>query len=214
MRPLRVVPESDSSVLLVLGDTAGIEASARVHAWLRELLRAPPPWLLDLHPGYTSLVVELDLGAVTHDQVARFIDERALHVAEGPVPAPRTIELPVRYGGDDGPDLGPLAAHAGLALDEVVRLHASATYTVAFLGFQPGFAYLLGLPAALHMPRLDSPRRRVPAGSVAIGGEQAGVYPAESPGGWRIIGRTARALGPEWVAPGDRVRFVVERSAP
>ncbi|OGQ10403.1 MAG: hypothetical protein A2138_06210 [Deltaproteobacteria bacterium RBG_16_71_12] len=207
---MRLTPASDASLLVEVADEIGLEASARVHAWLDLLQRERPPWLVDLHPAYTSLLVELDLAAVSHDDVARWLGERADGAGQAPPRAPRTVEVPVRYGGDDGPDLPALAAHAGLALDEAVRLHSSAEYTVAFLGFLPGFPYLLGLPPALRMPRLPSPRERVPAGSVAVADLQAGIYPADSPGGWRVIGRTPRALSAGWVVPGDRVRFVVD----
>jgi KipI family sensor histidine kinase inhibitor len=128
--------------------------------------------------------------------------------------APREIVIPVVYGGADGPDLAEVARHAGMTADEVVAAHSGAAYDVFFLGFQPGFAYLGGLPPALATPRRDTPRVRVPAGSVGIGGAQTGIYPAASPGGWNLIGRTAVTLfdphadAPALLAPGDRVRFV------
>jgi KipI family sensor histidine kinase inhibitor len=120
----------------------------------------------------------------------------------------------VRYGGEHGPDLQRVADHAGLSTTDVIARHAVAEYTVAMLGFAPGFPYLLGLDAALATPRLATPRTRVPAGSVAIGGAQTGLYPQASPGGWNLIGRTDRVLfdpqrdPPALLAPGDRVRFV------
>ncbi|HJU25447.1 MAG TPA: 5-oxoprolinase subunit PxpB [Rhodanobacteraceae bacterium] len=128
-------------------------------------------------------------------------------------PPGRPIEIPVCYGGEYGPDLDAVAAHAGLAPDEVVARHTAAEYTVAMIGFAPGFPYLLGLDAALAMPRRRDPRTRVPAGSVAIGGAQTGIYPHELPGGWQLIGRTPLALfdpqrePPCLLAPGDRLRF-------
>ena len=133
----------------------------------------------------------------------------------GPNVAGRVVEIPVRYGGDDGPDLADVAAHTGLTPEEVVRRHSAGTYTVYFLGFQPGFAYLGGLDPALATPRRTEPRLAVPAGAVGIGGEQTGVYPAAAPGGWQLIGRTELPLflperdPPSLLAPGDTVRFVV-----
>jgi KipI family sensor histidine kinase inhibitor len=124
------------------------------------------------------------------------------------------IDIPVRYGGADGPDLAALAKQVGMSVDEVVKRHTQAEYIVFFLGFQPGFAYLGGLDPALHAPRRADPRLEVPAGSVGIGGEQTGVYPAVSPGGWQLIGRTDLNLfdparqPPTLMQPGDRVRFV------
>jgi KipI family sensor histidine kinase inhibitor len=123
------------------------------------------------------------------------------------------IEIPVRYGGADGPDLVALAKHTGLSVDEVVKRHTQAEYVVFFLGFQPGFAYLGGLDPALAMPRRAEPRIEVPAGSVGIGGAQTGIYPAASPGGWQLLGRTELKLfdparnPPTLMQPGDRVRF-------
>lgn len=123
----------------------------------------------------------------------------------------KRVDIPVVY---DGPDLGDVAAHCGLDIDEVVQRHTAAEYVVYFLGFQPGFAYLGGLDEALHTPRRTEPRVSVPAGSVGIGGVQTGIYPLASPGGWQLIGRTStplfdpRADPPTLLSPGDRVRFV------
>lgn len=128
----------------------------------------------------------------------------------------RLIEIPVRYGGEWGPDLSDIAAHTGLSPQEIVRIHSEAEYTVFFIGFQPGFAYLGGMPAELTTPRRSSPRQAVPAGSVAIGGAQTGVYPKTSPGGWQILGHTDVVLfdpnraEPSLWMPGDRVKFVIE----
>ena len=124
------------------------------------------------------------------------------------------MDIPVRYGGADGPDLDGVAYHAGLDADAVVRMHADAEYTVHMIGFAPGFPYLAGLPPQLATPRRASPRARVPAGSVGIAGSQTGIYPLSTPGGWRLIGRTDARLfrpahePPTLLAVGDRVRFV------
>jgi len=132
-------------------------------------------------------------------------------VAEG---EPRTVKIPVSYGGQDGPDLEDVARHCGLSAARVIDLHTAPLYLVYFLGFSPGFPYLGGLPGELATPRLATPRKRVPAGSVAIGGSQTGIYPMESPGGWRIIGRTsmllfnAEAEPPALLRAGDCVRFL------
>ena len=141
-------------------------------------------------------------------------DEPELDLGEAlsaPAPDAKEIELRVRY---DGPDLGDVAALAGVSSEEVVARHLRALYVVGFLGFQPGFAYLLGLDELLHVPRLDEPRTHVPAGSVAVAGPYSGVYPRLSPGGWRLLGSTETVLfdasqeTPALLAPGDRVRFV------
>jgi KipI family sensor histidine kinase inhibitor len=139
---------------------------------------------------------------------------------EPPSPEAPIVEIPVCYEGEDNaPDLADVARRAGLGIEETIRRHAEPVYRVRFLGFMPGFPYLDGLDPALAAPRLDTPRTRVPAGSVAIGGIHAGIYPFATPGGWRIVGRTplrlydpvrdARAL----LGIGDRVRFVPISSA-
>jgi KipI family sensor histidine kinase inhibitor len=128
----------------------------------------------------------------------------------------RRIEIPVAYGGEHGPDLAEVAAHTGLAPEEVVRRHSAGDYVVYLLGFLPGFAFMGGLAPELATPRRASPRVAVPAGSVGIGGEQTGIYPLPSPGGWQLIGRTSLRLfdpdaaEPTLLRPGDRVRFVAE----
>jgi KipI family sensor histidine kinase inhibitor len=128
----------------------------------------------------------------------------------------REIEIPVAYGGEAGPDLADVAAHTGLTSAEVVRRHSEGSYVVYLLGFLPGFAFMGGLAPELATPRRAEPRTAVPARSVGIGGEQTGIYPLVSPGGWQLIGRTPLALfdplaaEPTLLRPGDRVRFVVE----
>jgi KipI family sensor histidine kinase inhibitor len=172
--------------------------------------------ILNLHPAYASLLVEFDPRIFDHAQMETVLRERMSAPGAAGLCATRLIEIPVRYGGECGPDLNDVARHTGLAPERVVELHAAAEYLVYFLGFAPGFAYLGGLPPELATPRLGAPRKRVPAGSVAIGGNQTGVYPIDSPGGWRIIGHTARKLfDPEAADPvllrmGDRVRFTPE----
>lgn len=132
----------------------------------------------------------------------------------------RTVEIPVVYGGAGGPDLDAVARHTQLSTDEVIRRHSSGEYVVYFIGFMPGFAYMGGLAPELATPRHTTPRMSIPAGSVGIGGEQTGIYPMASPGGWQLLGRTALPLfdpaqnPPTLLRPGDRVRFVVERVEP
>jgi KipI family sensor histidine kinase inhibitor len=176
-----------------------------------------PRGILNVHPAYASVLIDFDPRRRGHEEVAELV-RRALgsHIngVERDAEQPRTVEVPVRYGGESGPDLEDVARHAGLAPPDVIRLHAGAQYLVYFLGFSPGFPYLGGMPPELATPRLAAPRRTVPAGSVAIGGSQTGVYPAESPGGWRIIGRSPlRLFDPDADPPavlraGDHVRFV------
>jgi len=168
-------------------------------------------------PGMNNLTITFDV--LTADTAALTSAlEAAWHDADASLPDAegREVDIPVHYGGAAGPDLAEVARHTGLAPADVVARHAAGVYTVFFLGFQPGFAYLGGLDAALHTPRRREPRMAVPAGSVGIGGAQTGIYPARAPGGWQLIGRTSLSLfdparnPPTLLLPGDRVRFVVE----
>ncbi|MGC9945891.1 MAG: 5-oxoprolinase subunit PxpB, partial [Bryobacteraceae bacterium] len=168
----------------------------------------------NVHPAYASILIDFDPRAIRHAGVQRAAAELFAQTAGATLPEPRTVEIPVAYGGEDGPDLEEVAALTGHTAEEVVAIHAGAEYLVYFLGFSPGFPYLGGLPESIAAPRLETPRRRVAAGSVAIGGRQTGVYPMASPGGWRIIGRTALRLfdvaadPPVLLRMGDHVRFV------
>lgn len=210
---VEIRPASDRSLLVGFG----AEISLAAHRQVKRLLSAledRPPGVLNLHPAFASLLIDFDPRRLDHAAVAGLV-RRHLEAFEhsGETPA-RVIEVPVCYGGEYGPDLEEVARHCRLAPARVIELHASAEYLVYFLGFAPGFPYLGGLPAELATPRLPTPRRQVPAGSVAIGGSQTGIYSIESPGGWRIIGRTSlRLFDPEASPPallraGDRVRFL------
>lgn len=211
----RIERYGDSALELRCADEISEAASARVHAALAALREAAVPGVDELVPGYVGLTVLLhDLPRGAREVAAAAVAAVLSRVDAGAVPAvARTVVVPVCYGGECGPDLEAVAAHAGLSPDEVVARHAAGGYRVAFIGFLPGFPYLMGLEPALHMPRRATPRTRVPAGSVAIGGAQTGVYPVDSPGGWHLVGRTnAQLFDPAADAPGllragDRVRF-------
>lgn len=167
--------------------------------------------LEDIIPADGSLLLILRRGRAMSDALKAAL---ATPVADKLSTAGRLHEIAVEYGGVTGSDLSRLAELAGMDVATYINCHAAAAYTVAFLGFQPGFPYLHGLPSTLHAPRRATPRVRVAAGSVAIGGTYAGIYPATGPGGWQIIGRTASVLfdpqrdPPSLLLPGDHVRFV------
>lgn len=213
---MRIARAADRAFLVVFDDAITRDAGIAVrglHAWLRS---EPLDGQVDLHPAYSSLLVRFDPLAVDPDALQRALAVRVAGLAGRGAAPGRTIEIPVRYGGENGPDLAEVAASCGLSETEVVAMHAGATYEVRFLGFSPGFPYLEGLPPALATPRRATPRIRVPAGSVAIGGAQTGIYPLASPGGWNVIGRTRLPVfdpageDPALLAPGDVVRFRVD----
>lgn len=166
------------------------------------------PDIVELVPGARSLLIATRPGSPALNEVRALLDSADLE--HPPHNHPREIMLDVRY---DGEDLELVARTAGVGVDEVVALHTGAEYTVAFTGFAPGFGYLTGLPEPLRQSRLDTPRTRVPAGSVGVAGEFTGIYPRTSPGGWRLLGHTdtvlfdARAERPSLLTPGDHVRF-------
>jgi KipI family sensor histidine kinase inhibitor len=184
------------------------EANAAARALSYEIKAGLFPEIADVVPGARTLLVELVPGAEPSDALVRALEARVT------IPQPhaaRRHEIAVTY---DGEDLAVVAASRRMRPQDVVELHSRAEYTVAFIGFQPGFPYLIGLPEELAVPRLASPRAKVPAGSVAIAEQYTGIYPDATPGGWRLIGRTEAVLfdpastPPSLLRPGDVVRFV------
>ena len=207
-----MVDASDRSLLLIFDDRISLAAHG-------EVLRLTPllqslGGVTNVHPAYASILIDFDPLAVGHADLKHAAADLFAQAVTAPQRMRRTVEIPVAYGGEYGPDLEAVAELTGHTPEEVAAIHSGAEYLVYFLGFSPGFPYLGGLPEAIATPRLESPRRRVPAGSVAIGGHQTGVYPLVSPGGWRIIGRTPlRLFRPDAEPPtllqmGDNVRFV------
>ncbi|WAL65726.1 5-oxoprolinase subunit PxpB [Amycolatopsis cynarae] len=189
----------------VLIECASLEETSAVRA---TVTAADLPDVLEVVPGARTVLVVARRGSRGLARVRDLVEGADLDHPPGA--EPRLVTLDVHYDGDD---LDLVARTAGRSVDEVVELHTGAEYTVAFTGFAPGFAYLTGLPEPLRQPRLATPRTRVPAGSVGLGGEFTGVYPRSSPGGWRLLGHTTavlfdtRAERPALLSPGDRVRF-------
>ncbi len=213
-----ILPFGDDAVLADLREPAGVRAARRAAALARavEALRAADPRIGAPVPGAASVLVPFDAATADADEVVALLWPLLADLSADPPPPPGAREhvMAVRYGGEDGPDLDAVARLAGLDPAGVVALHAATPYEVLFLGFAPGFAYLGELPDALALPRLATPRTRVPAGSVAIADRLTAVYPAPSPGGWHLLGQTDATLfdpaadPPVTLRPGDRVRFV------
>lgn len=191
------------------------DVNARVLAVASALERRRPPGVRDVVPAYASLAVHLDPLRVDRDGLCEQLSALAEGAAgdAGPQPSEEVL-IPVSYGGTNGPDLASVAAWAGITEAQVVTRHVGRTYRVFMIGFLPGFPYMGVVDPTIAMPRHDAPRARVPAGSVGIAGPQTGIYPVETPGGWRVIGRAACSLfdlcreRPSLLAPGQRVRFV------
>jgi KipI family sensor histidine kinase inhibitor len=199
---------------VVLESSAAISEACQGRIWRLAETLSSHPGVAEVVPGMNNLTVLLDPQAANPTAFLQTLRQHWLESSAAAPSAGRLVEIPVRYGGEAGPDLAAVARHCGLSPEEVVRRHTAPEYTVYFLGFQPGFAYLGGLDAALHTPRRAQPRLAVPAGSVGIGGAQTGIYPSATPGGWQLIGRTDLTLfNPQnqpctLLQPGDRVRFV------
>lgn len=201
---VRCLPMGETALLVCCDDLATVR---RLDA---ALSAADLPWVSETVPAYDSvLVIGRPGSGDALDALAA--DLPSWELPDVPVGSGSSVQIEVVY---DGEDLADVCSRTRLTPAEVVRLHTAAVYTVAFVGFSPGFPYLLGLDPALRVPRLDSPRTSVPAGSVGIGGDQTGVYPTATPGGWRLIGRTSTVLfdpqrsPPALLEAGDTVRFV------
>ena len=204
---------SDQSLLIYFGHEITREAHQKVRRLLRLLELEPIAGVRNLHPAYCSVLVKFDPLRYRHEDIERILKEYLERLADVTLTNPRQVEIPVCYGGEHGPDLLDVTAIRGMTPEQVIELHSSVTYVVYFLGFVPGFAYLGELPEALVTPRLATPRRTVPPGSVGIAGNQTGVYPVATPGGWRLLGRTPLSMfRPDrtelsLLSIGDHVRF-------
>ena len=226
----QIIAFGDSALLLELGDQIDLELNRRVHA-LAKVVRDDGAWGTPV-PAYASLLVPYDPAEIgvdeAVDRLSALFARAGTAAKRAPVEADtepveadavpgeadtEPLEVPVRYGGEHGPDLDEVARGHGLRPQDVVALHSGVTYRVYMLGFAPGFAYLGGLPPELATPRRATPRDRVPPGSVGIAGQQTAIYPMATPGGWQLIGRTdlkvwdPSAEPPALLQPGRRVRF-------
>lgn len=214
MEKYQITAVGDQAVAISFANRIDPHINQRLHQIGRLILQAGFPAVQTVVPAYRTLTVLFDGGRTTADQVSAEIKpviKQALQVA---LPPSKTWLIPVLYGGDMGPDLATVADFAHLSSQEAVNAYTSHDYLIYFLGFLPGFAYMASVPDRLALPRLEKPRLKIPAGSVGIAGHQTGFYPVESPGGWRIIGRTPLKLydphNPQsFYSAGDSVRFFV-----
>jgi len=219
---MQITPLGDNALVLELGDVIDESTHLRVQKVWRALAAAPLPGVTELVPAYTTVTAFYDpLAAVRagapEGDIADWLGVKLRERIKDPPKSEkfksRTVEIPVCYDAEFGPDLGLVAKQAKLTPEEVVKRHAKPEYLVYLVGFAPGFPYLGGLPKELRTPRHAKPRMAVPPGSVGIGGEQTGIYPLATPGGWNLIGRTPMKLfrpgeePPVLLRAGDRVKF-------
>jgi inhibitor of KinA len=203
----------DRSLLVELGDHIGIDVNTKVRELYTALKLAPLEGLVEVIPAYASLLLIFDPLKVRLPLIREKIRHTFKTLDPSRLPEPKTVDIPVAYGDEYGPDLMWVAQYHSITPEEVVRLHTAHVYHVHMIGFMPGFPYLGELPKALVTPRRETPRTVVPKGSVALALAQTGIYPNQSPGGWQVIGRTplnlfdAAKTPPALLQMGDRVRF-------
>ena len=207
-----VIPASDRSILVQFGDEISEDLHHQVFLFTQGLLASSHQAISNISPGYSSVLVRLHHQAT----MAEGMDTIAAALKDGhpgDTILKRTIEIPVCYEDEFGPDLGRVLKHTGYDKEELIERHTSGRYLVYFLGFSAGFPYIGGMDESLATPRLKTPRKAVPAGSVGIAGQQTGIYPLSTPGGWNLIGRTPLPLfnrsNPKdsAIRMGDRIRF-------
>jgi inhibitor of KinA len=213
-RDYRIVPAGDAAIVVELEERIDPAVNARVIRLADRVHAAAIPGVRDVVPTYRSVAVFFDPIRTDYRRLVGWLEREVDQAGTAQVEERSPISVPVCYGGELGPDLATVAAFASMSPDDVVAAHASALYRVFMLGFVPGFAYMGVVDVRIAMPRRGTPRVRVPRGAVGIAGAQTGVYPAETPGGWQLIGRTpvkpfdATRPAPFLFKPGDAVRFV------
>ena len=211
-----IIPLGDSSLLVQLGHEIDLAVNQRVHALASLVETSSIKGIIETVPAYATLLIHYDPLILSFAQLKNHLRAKINLVEEASNRKRRFIEIPVHYGGNYGIDLESVASHHHLKVEDVIRIHSEQTYTIFMMGFTPGFPYMGKLDDAIIMTRLETPRTRVPAGTVAIAGLQTGIYSIDSPGGWQLIGWTPlRLFDPEsetpfLFSPGDQVKFIEE----
>ena len=207
-------PLGDSALLVQLGDKIDSAINQRVHALNALLQTKNIAGIIETVPAYCTLLIHYDPLILTFNQVTSWVRDNLTQVDDSLNRKSRHLEVPTRYGGASGPDLETVAVSRGISIADVIRIHSEHEYIVYMMGFTPGFPYLGTLDQRLIMPRIETPRMLVKAGTVAIAGSQTGIYPLDSPGGWHLIGWTSLTLFdptsnlPFLFAPGDIIKFI------
>ncbi|MEE9247139.1 MAG: 5-oxoprolinase subunit PxpB, partial [Dehalococcoidia bacterium] len=204
----------DRALYIEVGDVISPQVNRRVKGLLDAIDEAAIEGVQALAPTYRSILVYYDPLKIPLEELKQRLSDLGRALPDASSSEARIFEIPTLYGGEFGPDLDFVASHTGLSPEEVIRIHAGTDYLVYMVGFNPGFPYLGGMPENIATPRLETPRVKIPAGSVGIAEAQTGIYPLESPGGWRLIGRSPLKMfdpsrdPPALVEAGDLVRFV------
>lgn len=213
MNSIDIAPLGDSAVILQFGTTIDLLSHRKIQTLSALLDKRQIPGMIEYVPAFTTITVFYNPLQVSYTELSSSLQELVSAMKDTEEQVARTVEIPVLYGGEFGPDLNFVAEHNGLSPQEVVDIHANGEYLVYMIGFAPGFPYLGGMSERIAAPRRESPRLSIPAGAVGIAGKQTGVYPISTPGGWQLIGRTPLALfrphenPPSLLSAGDIVRF-------
>lgn len=214
MSEISILTAGDSSLLIQFGNEISPEINQRIKATVQLMREQHIEGVLDVIPAFCSLLINYDPRVISYSEITKRMRKLLKVETKAEDEKKKVFEIPVCYGGKYGPDLAYIAEHAGMTEEEVIALHSSKDYLIYMLGFLPGFCYLGGLDERLHTPRLATPRIKIDAGSVGIGGSQTGIYPMDSPGGWQLMGMTpVKTYDPEREVPilveaGDYIRFV------
>ena len=194
----RIRTAGDRGILVEYGDVIDPDVNNKVRSMAIVMEDNPPAGVTEIIPTYRSLLIIYD-PSITHPaKLKKTLGTLEARLDEITIPPPRTVEIPVCYGGEFGPDIDTVADTNNLTVEEVIELHCEPEYLIYMVGFTPGFPFLGGLSEKLHTPRLETPRTLVPEGSVGIANNQTGIYPIASPGGWQLIGRTPLKLFAPW----------------
>ena len=214
MQEIKILTAGDSSLLIEFGNEISPEINQKIKTTVQLMKEQHIEGVVDIIPAFCSLLINYDPRVIGYEELRNRMKALVKIEVKAEAGVKRVFEIPVCYGGEYGPDIENIAEHAGLSVEEVIKIHSSRDYLIYMLGFLPGFTYLGGLDERIHTPRLANPRLKINAGSVGIGGSQTGIYPLDSPGGWQLMGKTpVKTYDPEREVPilveaGDYIRFV------
>lgn len=209
----KILPVGDKAIVVEFGDEISIECNNKVLSLYKNITSKKEPFIISSVPTYRSLLIKYDPLRISYAELVKKINEELKQQKDLDI-NPEVMEVPVKYGGGFGPDIEYVAKHNNISVDEVIKIHTKPLYRIYMIGFTMGFAYLGGMSDKIETPRLEKPRTKIPAGSVGIAGKQTGIYPVESPGGWRLIGKTPVKLydphreDPILVKPGNYIKFI------
>lgn len=203
----------DGALVMEFGNSISEEINSRIRSMMAAVETKKIRGIIEMVPTYRSLMIHYDIFTVEYMELVAILQELEAQLDNIDLPLPQVIEIPTLYGGEWGPDIENVGRHNGLTIEEVIEIHSSREYLIYMLGFTPGFPYLGGMDEKIATPRLETPRTKIPGGSVGVAGGQTGIYPIDSPGGWQLIGRTPIPLydpnrdKPILLKSGNYIRF-------